>query len=560
MMNQRTQKEIFLESSSSTSYFQKVPAGKVEQKSDQAMIGQEEYSKKYSNYPISNILHPLKNDVLLGRGGGTNNHAGNIRFRQLVNGHKLRYLAATKVEKPMVAREVVKIWRQLTPHGRFLTQEKLKEKVTEEDPQALIPWKDVGDKKAREKASQCLRERTTDVKHFVKKLELFHMLEDKESKEMVDNETSSLNKRENELTAAQVGQELLRLQQAGVATAHLALNAQVPIVQADSSPSSYSVPTSTTLEECITLENVPSNEAVDPVRKIDPNVSIEQLQAEIAELQKQAEQLTQHELAKVKRERTTVGGATPVRPDLAASTPSFEPTLNDDDTTPKYHRSVCNSVPLAAELFSEMDSMETECNDKDLDYLSMEEYQKTVGELLGVASKIDSNKNLDNSGHEVIDNDGINFSQHTFDQSVLDNMSFMKSSNSIDAMTIDSKSMSLASDYILSSGENTLNTQTTDIAQILLDNPGALASIADYQVKARNSVQPKARPSLTTKRNSRKAGNISTMSDLTTDMSSKSFRTKMSNNSSKQISMLSGLSGLSGALASMDISVAKLDN
>merc|ERR1712161_94958 len=199
--------------------------------------------------------------------------------------------------------------------------------------------------------------------------------------------------------------------------------------------------------------------------------------------------------------------------------------------TPKYHRSVCNSVPLAAELFS------------DMDYLSMEEYQKTVGELLGVASKIDSNKNLDNSGHEVFDN-----------------MSFMKSSNSIDAMTIDSKSMSLASDYILSSGENTLNTQNTDIAQILLDNPGALASIADYQVKARNSVQPKARPSLTTKRNSRKAGNISTMSDLTTDMSSKSFRTKMSNNSSKQISMLSGLSGLSDALASMDISVAKLDN
>jgi len=556
MMNQGTQKEIFLESSSSTSYFQKVPTGKVEQKSDQAMIGQEEYTKKYSKYPISNILHPLKNDVLLGRGGGTNNHAGNIRFRQLVNGHKLRYLAATKVEKPMVAREVVKIWRQLTPHGRFLTQEKLKEKVIEEDPQALIPWKDVGDKKAREKASQCLRERTTDVKHFVKKLELFHMLEDKESKEMADNETSSLNKGENELTAAQVGQELLRLQQAGVATAHLALNAQVPIVQGDSSPSSYPVPTSTTLEEC----NVPSDEAVDPVVKIDHNVSIEQLQAEIAELQKQAEQLTQHELAKVKKERTTVGEAKSMKPDLAASTPSFEPTLNDNDTTPKYHRSVCNSVPLAAELFSEMDSMETECNDKNVDYLSMEEYQKTVSELLGVASKMDSNKNLDNSGHEVIDNDGINFSQHTFDQSVLDNMSFMKSSKSIDAMTIDSNSMSLASDYILSSGENTLNTQTTDIAQILLDNPGALASIADYQVKARNSVQPKTRPSLTTKRNSRKAGNVSTMSDLTTDMSSKSLRTKMSNNSSKQISMLSGLSGLSDALASMDISVAKLDN
>eukprot|EP00980_Cylindrotheca_fusiformis_P008008 scaffold1706_cov116-Cylindrotheca_fusiformis.AAC.11 len=92
-------------------------------------------------------------DVLLGRGGGTNNHPGNKNFRELVNEHKRRYLACNKVDKPKVARDVIAIWRGLNPPGRFLQKSKDSPDVFEE----------VSEKKAREKASQCLRERTADV-------------------------------------------------------------------------------------------------------------------------------------------------------------------------------------------------------------------------------------------------------------------------------------------------------------------------------------------------------------------------------------------------------------
>jgi hypothetical protein len=101
---------------------------------------------------------------LLASGGGTNNHIGNIRFRQLVNEHKFRYLAASKIDKPRVAMEVVHLWRSLDPPGRYLTK-------TDPSQGDDSLWHDVGDKKAREKASQCLRERTPDVIPFVKQLQ-----------------------------------------------------------------------------------------------------------------------------------------------------------------------------------------------------------------------------------------------------------------------------------------------------------------------------------------------------------------------------------------------------
>mmetsp|Transcript_37111 Transcript_37111/g.42343 ORF Transcript_37111/g.42343 Transcript_37111/m.42343 type:complete len:376 (-) Transcript_37111:199-1326(-) len=115
-------------------------------------------------YPMSGIDYPGMNDVMCGRGGGTNHHIGNIRFRQLVNEQKLRYLAASKVDKPKVSTEVVQIWRALNPPGRFLTK-------TDASKGDDSLWHDVGDKKAREKASQCLRERTPDVMSFVTQIQ-----------------------------------------------------------------------------------------------------------------------------------------------------------------------------------------------------------------------------------------------------------------------------------------------------------------------------------------------------------------------------------------------------
>ena len=145
------------------------------------------------------ITKPGPHDVLLGRGGGTNNHIGNIQFRKLINEHKIRYFACSKVEKPQVAREVVQLWRKMTPPGRFLARldegkEKEKEKggkgsgnksskttnkgntdsspeeSSENNDSAPCVWIEVGDKRAREKASQCLRERTPEVMPYLKQI------------------------------------------------------------------------------------------------------------------------------------------------------------------------------------------------------------------------------------------------------------------------------------------------------------------------------------------------------------------------------------------------------
>jgi hypothetical protein len=78
----------------------------------------------------------------------------------------MRYISAAKVDKPNVAREVVKIWRNQEPPGRFLMKVPLK--VDENKTEDL--WYDVGDDKARMKASQCLREKTPDVMPYIKML------------------------------------------------------------------------------------------------------------------------------------------------------------------------------------------------------------------------------------------------------------------------------------------------------------------------------------------------------------------------------------------------------
>jgi hypothetical protein len=85
------------------------------------------------------------NDVLCGRGGATNNHDGNRRFRSTVTEHQPEYLEARKKDKAVIARRIVRIIRERG--GRFLRRD---ENTGE--------WIDVGDRKAVEKTSQALRE------------------------------------------------------------------------------------------------------------------------------------------------------------------------------------------------------------------------------------------------------------------------------------------------------------------------------------------------------------------------------------------------------------------
>lgn len=84
-------------------------------------------------------------DVLLGRGGATNNHVGNRNFRNIVAEHQQEYLEAKKTEKAMISKRIVRTVRQ--QGGRFLRRDEKSNR-----------WIDVGDKKSIEKTSQALRE------------------------------------------------------------------------------------------------------------------------------------------------------------------------------------------------------------------------------------------------------------------------------------------------------------------------------------------------------------------------------------------------------------------
>ena len=80
--------------------------------------------------------------------GGTNHHVGNKRYRKMVEDRKLDYVNSKRLDKPLVALSIIREWRAQDPPGRFL---KIDEKTG--------LWNDVGDKKAREKTSQALREK-----------------------------------------------------------------------------------------------------------------------------------------------------------------------------------------------------------------------------------------------------------------------------------------------------------------------------------------------------------------------------------------------------------------
>ncbi|CAB9496061.1 expressed unknown protein [Seminavis robusta] len=100
------------------------------------------------------------NDVLSGRGGGTNLHPGNRQFRDLINLYRRDYLKARKNDKPAISRSIVNAIRD--KNGRFL------KKV---EKSGL--WFEIGDDAAREKTSQALRQRAPEMR----KLLLDHEME-----------------------------------------------------------------------------------------------------------------------------------------------------------------------------------------------------------------------------------------------------------------------------------------------------------------------------------------------------------------------------------------------
>mmetsp|Transcript_9126 Transcript_9126/g.20918 ORF Transcript_9126/g.20918 Transcript_9126/m.20918 type:complete len:554 (+) Transcript_9126:291-1952(+) len=104
---------------------------------------------------IGPIADPNENDVLCGRGGRINSHAGNIQFRDIIDSKKNDYLAPTtkKLEKAHIAAGIVNDIRAMDPPGRFLKKEK-------EDKM----WYDIGDQKAIKKTGQALREDAPEIR------------------------------------------------------------------------------------------------------------------------------------------------------------------------------------------------------------------------------------------------------------------------------------------------------------------------------------------------------------------------------------------------------------
>jgi len=87
-------------------------------------------------------------DVLFGRGGLTNRHRGNLRYRDFITLHRDDYVQSSKIEKPKVALRIVKAIKSGPSPGRFLKRG------------GNGKWYEVSDKEASWKASQALREKT----------------------------------------------------------------------------------------------------------------------------------------------------------------------------------------------------------------------------------------------------------------------------------------------------------------------------------------------------------------------------------------------------------------
>lgn len=95
-----------------------------------------------------------RNDVLCGRGGGTNVHPGNRRFRDLINANRRAYLKSRKNDKPNISRSIVRTVREM--NGRFLKKD-----------DKLGLWFEIGDDGAREKTSQALRQRAPEMRKIL---------------------------------------------------------------------------------------------------------------------------------------------------------------------------------------------------------------------------------------------------------------------------------------------------------------------------------------------------------------------------------------------------------
>jgi len=104
-------------------------------------------------WPLNNINNPHDNDVLCGRGGGSQNHPGNDYYRNMISSNKYRYLSSNKLGKRGIALELVSVIYTMDPPGRFLEKNELNQ-----------TYDDIGEERAVVKVSQALREGAPNIR------------------------------------------------------------------------------------------------------------------------------------------------------------------------------------------------------------------------------------------------------------------------------------------------------------------------------------------------------------------------------------------------------------
>lgn len=73
----------------------------------------------------------------------------------MVEERKHQYVNSKRLEKPLIAFEIIRTWRSQDPPGRFLKKDK-----------STGLWNDVGDAEARKKTSQALREQAPLIREM----------------------------------------------------------------------------------------------------------------------------------------------------------------------------------------------------------------------------------------------------------------------------------------------------------------------------------------------------------------------------------------------------------
>ena len=115
------------------------------------------WPKRKSKYDISSrFLEPNDLDVLLGRGGRTNNHPGNKRYLEVKDNMQSKYLAADKNDKTPISQELMDIVHAWG--GRFLKLDPSENR-----------WFEIDESTARKKCSQTLREINTPAERATKR-------------------------------------------------------------------------------------------------------------------------------------------------------------------------------------------------------------------------------------------------------------------------------------------------------------------------------------------------------------------------------------------------------